>query len=285
LSTIELAVIGHPIAHSLSPLMHGAAIAALGIDASYRAIDIAPRDLAAEITAMRARGMRGLNVTLPHKETIGDLLDEVDDEARAIGAVNTVVIEGARWIGTNTDARGLLRSLVEGGVDPHGARVVILGAGGAARAAAFGMAGAGAARVTIAARSVERASALGRDLALALGAAGTVAITDLASVASLERDLAGCDLLIQATSATLDPDAGRALVGSLPLDALPRSSTVVDLVYRPRRTALIAAADARGLRTVDGVGMLVHQGALALERWLGIAAPIDVMRRAALGAL
>ena len=103
--TVELAVIGHPIAHSLSPAMHGAALAALGLDARYRAIDIAPAELARELAALRERGMRGLNVTLPHKEAIRALLDDVDDEARAIGAVNTIVIDGARWIGTNTDAR------------------------------------------------------------------------------------------------------------------------------------------------------------------------------------
>lgn len=265
-----LAVIGHPIHHSLSPAMHGAAIASLGLDAVYLAFDVAPGALGDAVRGLRALGARGFNVTLPHKETIVAHLDAIDDAARAIGAVNTVVREGDRLLGTNTDARGLVRSLEEAGVALGGARVVVVGAGGAARAAAYGIAAAGASAVIVAARRPAQASVIAHDLG------GVITAGPL----DAPRLLAGCDLLVQASSATLHDDAGRALAEALPLDELAPGAAVIDLVYRPRVTAVLAAAAARGLRTVDGLGMLVHQGALALERWTGRPAPIAVMREA-----
>ncbi|UJR84742.1 shikimate dehydrogenase [Sandaracinus amylolyticus] len=265
-----LAVIGHPIHHSLSPAMHGAAIEALGLDAAYLAFDVAPEALGDAVRGLRAIGAIGFNVTLPHKETIVAHLDAIDDAARAIGAVNTVVREGARVVGTNTDARGLVRSLEEAGVALAGTRVVIAGAGGAARAAAYGIAQAGARSITIAARRPSQAEAIARDLGGVIDACALDA----------PRLLEGCDLLVQASSATLHADAGRELAGALPLATMPRGAAVIDLVYRPRVTAVLAAAESHGLRTVDGLGMLVHQGALALERWTGREAPVAIMRAA-----
>lgn len=265
-----LAVIGHPIHHSLSPAMHGAAIEALGLDASYLAFDVAPEALGDAVRGLRALGALGFNVTLPHKEAIGAHLDALDDAARAIGAVNTVFRDEGRWIGTNTDAPGLVRSLEQAGVSLGGARVVIVGAGGAARAAAYGLGKAGASSIVIAARRPAQAEAIAGDLG------GTIAARGLGAPGLLE----GCDLLVQASSATLDARAGDELADALRLETMPPGGAVIDLVYRPRITAVLAAARARGLRVVDGLGMLVHQGALALERWTGHPAPVAVMRDA-----
>jgi shikimate dehydrogenase len=273
-----LAVIGHPIAHSLSPRMHRAAIAERGDDAVYLAIDAPPPDLAPVLRDLRALGALGLNITLPHKEAVIPLLDAIDGEARAIGAVNTIVREGGRWVGTNTDARGLVRALEEEGVAVAGARVAIIGSGGAARAAAHGLASAGAARVDLVARNIARAEALAASIPV-LRARGTraVPLADRSALAALLREV---DLVVQATSAPLSAAEGAQLAAALPLDALRAGARILDLVYRPRRTAVLAAAAGRGLRVVDGLGVLVHQGALALERWLGGAAPIPAMRRA-----
>lgn len=262
-------VIGWPVEHSWSPAIQSAALSALGVDATYLAFAVHPESLGAAIEGARALGIQGLNVTIPHKERVDLFLDEVDEAAHAIGAVNTIVREGEQLIGTNTDAAGLVRSLEEAGCAVDGARALVLGAGGAARAAVHGLKSAGA-RVEVAARRPGPARALGRSF-------GVEAMTlDDVSFESV-------DLLVQATSATMGADA-IAFAEALPLDSLPTHATVVDLVYTPRETTVLRAARARGLATVEGVGMLVWQAALALERWLGRPAPIDVMREAAEGA-
>lgn len=275
--TALLGVLGWPIAHSRSPAIHTAAFEALGIDAAYLPFAVPPPALADAILGLRALGALGANVTLPHKERVMAHLDAVEPDARAIGAVNTIVREGERLIGANTDGAGLARSLEEAGVGLGGARVLIVGAGGAARASVAGLGAAGASTITLAARRFPRAERVVADLA-PVCADCTLTAIDLADTAAM-RAAADCDLFVQATSATLDPSAGVAFAASLPLGALPSSAAVVDLVYGP--TAVQCAAEARGLRTVDGLGMLVWQAALAFERWFGVEAPIDVMRRAA----
>lgn len=272
--TTRLGVIGHPIAHSLSPVMHRAALDALGRgDVSYDAVDVAPSTLGSALARLAADGYVGLNVTLPHKTAVMGSLASIDETARAIGAVNTLVREGDAWHGTNTDAVGLARSLAESGVVVEGARAVVLGAGGAARAAVVALAP--AAEVIVAAR--RRASA-----------ASLSALHPRTRATALDdpEALEGATLVIQATSATLGGGAdAEAFAASLPLSRLARGATVVDLVYRPRQTAVLARAAALGLGTVDGVGMLVHQGAESLARWLGVEAPVVPMRAAVLGAL
>jgi shikimate dehydrogenase len=272
-------IIGHPIGHSRSAAMHNRAFASLGLNAMYVPFDVLPQQLTAAVAGLRALGLRGLNVTLPHKTTIMALLDRVDPEARAIGAVNTLWFDGAGLCGTNTDAPGLRRALEEGGVHLNGARVTVLGAGGAARAALVGVAQAGAGRIHVSARRP--------------GAAHTL-VSELAAVASptelkvcpweppdLQTAFAETDLLIQATSATLDDGpAALALAAALPWSALPRTAAVVDLVYRPLETTVLRAAKESGLRTLDGLGMLLHQGAIAFERWTGRSAPLPEMRAA-----
>jgi shikimate dehydrogenase len=278
MSTKVYGIVGYPVSHSRSPAMQEAAFRALGLDARYVPFPVAPGDLRAAIAGLRALGIAGANVTVPHKEAVIACLDEVEPAARAMGAVNTLVRDGARWIGTNTDAAGLARSLDEAGA-PVGDRLIVLGAGGAARAAVVGL-GPRAKEIAIAARRPEQAESLVQALAPLVPHARLSAIAMHASTEAF----AEADTVVQATSATLGEGAD-AFVAQLPLDALPSRATVVDLVYVPRRTALLRAADARGLRTVEGVGMLVHQGALAFERWTGRAAPIEVMREALLATL
>ena len=267
----RLLVIGQPIAHSLSPVMHQAALQALGSDVRYERREVAPKALPSFVAEARGDAtLLGFNVTLPHKVAIAALLDRIEPSAERVGAVNTVARTGEALVGLNTDAEGLARSLREAGVDWRGRRAVVIGAGGAARAALIALEGADR---TVAARDVTKAQAL-------------VAALDIeARVCALDGIDADRDLWIQATSATLDGRAGSELAERLPLERAPKDATVVDLVYRPRRTAVLAKAEASGLRTVDGTGMLVHQGALALERWLGVAAPVEVMRQALFTAL
>jgi len=271
-----LGVLGWPVDHSRSPQIHTAALEATGIDAVYLPLAVPPVELASAVSGLRALGALGANVTLPHKERVMEHLDAIEPAALAIGAVNTIVREGDRLIGANTDGDGLARSLREGGASLEGARALVIGGGGAARASVRGLLDAGARSIIVAARRVEQAEQV---------ASGESAVSALAlgDARTLEDAARGCDLLVQATSATLG-DRDPAFAASLPIAALPAHATVIDLVYSPRETAVLRAAAARGLRTLDGLGMLVWQAALAFERWHGVAAPIDVMRRAALMA-
>lgn len=269
-----LGVLGWPIEHSRSPAIHTAALEASGIDAVYLPLPVPPASLASAVDGLRALGALGANVTLPHKERVMEHLDAVEPSARAIGAVNTIVRDGDRLVGANTDGAGLARSLHEAGVTLAGARVLVVGAGGAARASVAGLLEAGAGRVAVAARRVERAAEIASSIE------GAVSALDLGDPEAMRDAAAQTDLLVQATSATLG-ERDPAFAASLPLAALPASAAVVDLVYSPRATSVLRAAAARGLRTVDGLGMLVWQAALAFERWHGVTAPVEVMRRAA----
>jgi shikimate dehydrogenase len=275
-------ILGHPVGHSRSPAMHNRAFALRGLSATYVPFDVAPHALADAVRGLRALGVAGWNVTLPHKTAIMSLLDEVDVVARGVGAVNTVVREGERLIGTNTDAEGLSRALREAGVTLQGARVTVLGAGGAARAAVVGLGRAGASQLHVAARRASHATALARDLAFTLS--GTQLSAGTLAGEALRLAFTRTDLLVQATSATLDDGPGaQAFADQLPLADLPKAAVVTDLVYRPLETSVLRLAAARGHTTVDGLGMLLHQGALAFERWTGQPAPLVEMRAALLG--
>jgi shikimate dehydrogenase len=256
--------------------MHESAARALGIALQYERFEVAPEDLAAAVRAKHATGIDGYNLTVPHKVAVMSLLDEVAPAARAIGAVNTVVRRGERYLGDNTDAPGFVRSLEDAAVQLSGARVVMVGAGGAARAAVVGLADAGAAEIRVLSRRPEQSEELCQSLGDAVGCA--------LLAAPLEQALGhfeGASLLVQATSATLGSNPGaQAFADSLPIEALPEGAAVVDMVYKPLETALLARANARGLATVDGLGMLLHQGAIAFEMWTGFAPPLDVMRSA-----
>jgi shikimate dehydrogenase len=273
---IELGIFGWPVAHSKSPQMHEAAARALGIALRYERFAVEPAGLAEAVQEKHRAGIDGYNLTVPHKQAVIELLDEVSPAALAIGAVNTVVRDGERYVGHNTDAPGFVRALEEAGVAIDRRRVSIVGAGGAARAAVVGLADAGAAEITILARRVEQAESLVSSLA-----AHASCPLQARGLDAAEGCFATTTLLVQATSATLgsNPNA-EAFAEALPIAALPRDAAVADMVYQPLETTVLAAANARGLTTVDGLGMLLHQGAIAFELWTGLQPPLDVMRNA-----
>ena len=275
---IELGILGWPVAHSKSPAMHEAAAHALNLDLRYRLYPCAPQALVETVNTIVKNDIRGFNITVPHKQAIMPLLTEIDADAQAIGAVNTVVCEGNTLRGYNTDALGLVRSLQEQNVKLTDAHVVVLGAGGAARAAVVGLAQHGAASVTIAARRSAQANALIATLSNHLH-------TPLhqASFDDLATRFANTQLVIQATSATLEGNTNAiAFADALPLHALPKNACVVDLVYKPLQTTVLQRAEQLTLHTVDGLGMLLHQGALAFEYWTGQTPPLEIMRNAIL---
>jgi len=254
-------LIGHPVAHSLGPVVHNAAFEAMGVNAVYLAFDTV--DPGQCVSGMRALGIRGLSVTLPHKESILDDLDHVGDTVRKIGAVNTLVNWGGRIEGHNTDAQGVLHAL-EAHFDPRGKTALILGAGGAARSAAFALKGAGA-RVAVANRSEARGRALARAVE------GRFVHPD-----ALKR--LDPDIVVQATPQGMTGGPKGNLFPDL---ALERRMTVLETVYSPVATGFLTRAMESGCRVVNGLEMFLHQGAEQLRLWTGLEPPLDVMRRAA----
>lgn len=274
--TAVYGVMGDPVGHSLSPAMHNAAFRALGIDATYVPFEVSPYGLRDAVRGIVGLGIAGANVTVPHKRAVMEHLDELDDRARLLGAVNTIVNDDDTLLGLNTDVEGFARSLEEAGVAIGGTRAVVLGAGGAARAAVAALLDRGAESVVVSARRRDEAERVAGELA-SLGGAKLHAT-------GIGESWDGVTLVVQATSATMGSEA-EEFAQWLPWAALDRAATVVDLVYAPRRTTVLRQAEGRGLRTVDGTGMLIHQGAIAFRRWTGREAPIDVMRRAVLEAI
>lgn len=272
-----LAVIGHPIGHTLSPVLHRAAFRALGIDASYTAYDVAFERLPEVVRAMRTLEFRGFNVTIPHKTAVIDLLDECTPTALRMGAVNTVYVSDGKWIGDNTDGAGYLLSLGrEHGFAVQGKRAVLLGAGGAAMGVADALLGAGLDALWILNRHRAKAEALARRLAQHYQ-------TNIVTGTIAEWPRERVDLLINATPVGM---VG-FLEGELPVppDVFHERMLVSDLVYRPLVTPLLAAADKAGAKTSGGLGMLVGQGALAFERWFGVFPSMDAMLAAAMAEL
>jgi shikimate dehydrogenase len=273
-SSLLAGVIGDPVAHSRSPAMHNAAFAALGIAARYDRWHTPAPELAERVRSLRDPRVLGANVTLPHKIAVMPLLDRLDPLAALIGAVNTIVREPSGALaGYNTDAPAVVGTLAQAGLDPVGASVVILGASGAARAAAFALAGAGAAQILVVNRTLERAEELAADV-LAASERDDLRLHALAADDdALAEALAGATLLVNATRARWRGDETPLAAALIPPRAL-----VFDMVYRPTR--LLADAAARGARTLDGADMLVRQAALAFERWTGRQPPLAVMRAA-----
>lgn len=268
------ALIGDPVDQSLSPAMHNAAFRALGLNCAYVALRVPERFLLDAIGGIRALGIAGFNVTTPHKIGIVGLLDELDESASLVGAVNTVKNDRGKLIGFNTDGEGALRAL-KGKIGLIKKKeVVLLGAGGAAHAIAFSLASAGA-RLTIANRTVPKARAFASTIEQKLGI--NVEVISLAR-AKLTEALKNADALINATSVGMYPRADQTLVSA---SMMHRGLIVNDIVYRPLLTRLLREARRAGGRTIDGLGMLVHQGALAFEIWTGKRAPIKVMDSAA----
>jgi shikimate dehydrogenase len=261
----RLAVLGHPVGHSRSPAMQNAALAELGLgeDWSYEAIDVAPDAFEARVRAMMDEGFAGANVTVPHKGAALSLADELSETAREIGAANTLVFEAGEIRADNTDAAGLLCALPG---SPAGKRALVLGAGGAARAVVWGLAREGA-EVSVWNRTELRS----RDLCGELGGEAVTAPSQ-----------ADYELIVNSTAVGL---AGEDPFAELPLerDGFRRAQTVVDMVYGEKPSAILSAASEVGAVAVDGIEILVQQGALSLEIWTDHVAPIEVMRAAARG--
>lgn len=277
--TRVLGVIGHPVAHTSSPAMHNAALAALGLDYVYVPFHVEPAHLEAAVAGMRALEVAGLNVTVPHKQAVMPLLDEVSEQAKAIGAVNTIAWRDGRLWGDNTDAYGVLQSLQQdAGLEALPARVGVLGAGGAARAVLYALLQRPEVEeVLLLNRTVERAERLAADL----NGGSRVRPGPLGGEA--EAAVRHTGLLINTTSLGMHPQEGVS-----PLEdpsCLRAGMVVLDIVYRPLRTRLMAQAEARGARALNGLGMLAHQGARSFEIWTGQQPPVDVMVQAALAQM
>ncbi|MFH0846598.1 MAG: shikimate dehydrogenase [Chloroflexota bacterium] len=271
-------VIGDPIEHSLSPLMHNAAFRAAGLDYIYLAFRVKKEALGKAISGMRALDFTGLNVTIPHKVNVIKYLDSLDPIAGMIGAVNTIVNRDGVLAGYNTDATGFLEGLTRRGIEPKGKRITLLGAGGAARAIAFILAREGA-RLAILNRTPAKARSLVRRIKEQLS---RDVATDSLSDENLKAALAQTDILVNTTSVGMTPDASRTPV---PQGLIPGGLVVYDIVYNPPRTRLLREAEARGATTIGGLDMLVFQGAKAFELFTGVEAPIAVMQEALVGAL
>lgn len=264
-------VIGWPVSHSKSPIIHGFWLKELGLDGHYVRFPVAPDNLAAALRALPALGMRGVNVTLPHKEAVMATLDEIAPEARVIGAVNTVVVdEQGRLTGHNTDAAGFAEPLA--GLNLRGQAVCVIGAGGAARAALTALRKLGLHKVRVINRSQERASRL----LAGSGIAGYALGLDQADLA-----LAKASLVVNTTS------LGMTGMGPLEIDlsGVAEDALVYDVVYTPLETPLLKAARARGLKTIDGLSMLIGQAARAFHLFYGVEPPRDPAREAALRVL
>lgn len=260
-------VIGMPIRHSLSPAIFTAAFAATGLEWTYEAFEVPAGEGAAFVSRSRSE-LTGLSVTMPHKEAVLPALDDLSDGARALGAVNCIAFARGRAVGHNTDGPGLVDSLVlDEGIELDGMRALLLGAGGAGRAVARALGAAGVGLVVVN-RSPDRAAEAAR-LAGPSARVGTMA------------DLAGADLVVNATSIGMAGDPA----SPVPAGALERRHVVVDLVYHPAVTPLLAEAARVGARPVGGLGMLVHQAAHAFRLWTGLDAPVPAMRAGAEAAL
>lgn len=278
--TKVVGVIGDPVEHSCSPPMHNAAFREMGMDYIYIPFHVKPVDLPAAVEGFKALNVAGINVTLPHKKFVLPLMDSVSQEAELIGAVNTMVFRDDGLVeGHNTDARGFIASLQEEGIDSvSNMKVVVLGAGGGAQAVVVGLALEGVDRITVANRTPEKAV----QLAETMSKKTEVPVEGIAlSDGRLPEYIAESDLLVGTVTASMDP--------SIPLiidpEWLHEDLIVCDIIYVPPVTNLLKAAAERGLKTVGGMGMLVHQGAISFKLWTGKQPSVDTMRQALAEAL
>ena len=274
--TQMVGLLGHPVSHSQSPAMHNRAFAEKGLPFAYAAFDVAEEDLPDAVAGIRALGLKGVNVTIPHKVAIMPMLDEIDPLAKRIGAVNTVVNEGGRLIGYNTDGMGYVRSLVEEtGIQLEQQVVTMLGAGGAARAVAFTLAERGVKQINIINRSREKAALLAEHVS-------AIVPTKAVEQADGREAIAASTLLINTTSIGMYPHVEDM---PIPMEWLHSEMVVSDLIYNPLETRLLREARKLGAQVHSGVGMFVNQGALAFELWTKQSAPSELMRAVVLEQL
>ncbi len=267
-------VFGQPVAENPTIVMQEAGFKAANLNWRYLNLEVAPKDLAIAMKSLSALNFRGINLTIPHKVAVLKYLDDIADDAKLIGAVNTVVCKGDKLIGENTDGKGFLKSLHDDAkVNPKGKKVVILGAGGAARAIAVELALAGTAHITIVNRSVERAKPL-----VSLLNKKTKAKAVLVSWSKVYVIPSNTDVLVNATSIGLYPKVKDK--PKIDYNSIIANMTVCDVIPNPPDTPFLQEARKRGAKTLDGLGMLVYQGAIGFKLWTGKNAPVEVMKRA-----
>jgi len=271
-------IIGDPVEHSMSPAMHNAAFRALGLDYAYLPFRVCREELQNAVAGLRALNVVGLNVTIPHKVAVMSFLDKLDPLAERIGAVNTIVNDDGVLTGYNTDAPGFLQTMRSKNIEPEGKNIVILGAGGASKGISFILAGAGASLVILN-RTRSRAEELAAQVSQIYQRQVEVVALNKKNMA---RALDGADILVNTTSVGMVPGIEQTPV---PAGLLKPRLVVFDIVYNPLETRLLREAKAAGARTIDGLDMLVGQGALAFEKWTGQKAPLAVMKQAAVKAL
>jgi len=268
-----IAIFGDPVEHTKSPAMHNAAFDEMGMDYRYVPFHVRPESLGAAVQGIRALGIAGANITVPHKERAMEFLDDVDDEASRMGAVNTIVNRDGRLTGYNTDGRGFVHSLKEdAGFDPASKRVFLCGAGGAARGLGFALAAAGVRRIYIFDIDGPKRDRLVMDINSGFG-------REVARPSVLEPDfIRGADLAVNSTPLGMHESDPLPM----PENSFRAGQVVYDIVYNPAKTKTLMAAEAAGARAVNGLGMLLYQGVFAFEHWTGRTPPVDVMKRALL---
>ena len=277
-------IFGYPLSHTLSPAMHEAAFRRLGIDANYIVLELIPAFFKKLMSQSAKLSLCGFNVTVPYKETVMSYLNSVRPEARAIGAVNTVFRQGNRWVGTNTDMEGFLLALMkDGGFRPSGKKAVILGAGGAARAVVYGLSQEGAREILIADCFPQKALKIADDMRKIFKRVGYRAVA--AGTPEVKEAIQKADVIINATPLGLKPQDPRVIPESWIPQGGVKKMFFMDLIYNPPVTSFLKAAKRKGHRTLNGLAMLLYQGARALEYWTGRKAPVSVMRQALLQAL
>ncbi|MDF9409481.1 MAG: Quinate/shikimate dehydrogenase [Pelotomaculum sp. PtaB.Bin013] len=279
-------IYGCPVEHSFSPAMHNAAFDALDLDFVYVPFLVEPSRLPAAVEAVRSLGLAGVNVTIPHKQAVLPLLDEITEEARLIGAVNTIVNNSGCLLGDNTDGRGFLRALQEqAGFSPAGKTALIMGAGGAARAVSVQLVLAGIRKLFLSNRSRTRAEALASLLVKNTGlpVAEVVPWPVSGENPDLSEELPLADLVVQTTPVGMHPDEGSTI--PLPLSSFGPGQVVCDLIYNPPETMFMKRASQVGATALNGIGMLLYQGVLSFEQWTGKTAPVEVMRESLLKCL
>ncbi len=280
-TTKLLGVMGHPIAHSLSPVMHNAALAQLGLDYVYLPLPVKPENLEVAIAGFAAIGIQGFNVTIPHKQSVMALMSDISAIAQAVGAVNTVSWTEQGWVGTNTDVAGFVAPLQPLSADWSQRTALVLGNGGSARAVVAGCAQLGCGQVQVAGRNVEKLEAfLHSWSASPIPVNLSVHLWD-----DLPTLLPHADLLVNTTPLGMYPQVERSPLTASELELLKPGAIAYDLIYTPDPTRFLQLAQASGAVTINGLEMLVQQGAAALEYWIQQPAPVEVMREALLDRL
>jgi len=271
------AIIGDPVEHSLSPIIHNAAFKELDLNLVYVAFTVSVTELKDAVLGVKSLGIHGLNVTMPHKHSVMNYLDKINVKAKSIGAVNTILNNKGILIGYNTDGEGAMIALKENGICPEEKKLVLLGAGGAAKAIAY-QAAQEVKELVILNRTVEKA----KQLAIMLQNFKAKVIGRPLSNNILCKELKTTDILVNTTSVGMYPDNNNSPV---PSDLLSSDLCVMDIIYNPLRTRLLNDAKSAGAKTVSGVDMLIYQGAVAFEIWTKCDAPVEVMKKAALNEL